>query len=254
MKYAAILAALAGIATALPSFTEGTVSQRASRRDAMKPRHRTAPNRNITYPSDSSDVSESSNWSGAVQIGTGFNKVVGTIIAPKATGGSSKAASAWVGIDGDTCQTAILQTGISFYGDGSYDAWYEWIPNGSVSFDNFDISEGDSIYMEVDASSKTSGKAILENMTTGQKVTHTFSSPPSSLCETNAEWIVEDFEEDGSLVPLANFGSITFTGASASGSSGTVTPAGATIIYMEQNNKVLSKCATSGNDLTCTYE
>lgn len=42
------------------------------------------------------------------------------------------AASAWVGIDGDTAQNSILQTGVDFYVEGSsvsYDAWYEWYPD-----------------------------------------------------------------------------------------------------------------------------
>lgn len=239
MKYSAVIAALTGIALAA----------RRPTRDVVHPQHVSAPNnRNNSYPE------YSSNWSGSVQIGKGFNKVQGTIVAPRATGGSSAAASAWVGIDGDTCSSAILQTGISFYGDGSYDAWYEWIPDYSHSFSNFDISAGDEIYMEVDASSKTAGVATLENLTTGQKVTHSFSSPPSTLCETNAEWIVEDFESGGSLIPFANFGKVTFTGASASGSAGTVTPRGGTIIDIQDSNgNVLTNCATSGNDLTCTY-
>ena len=45
---------------------------------------------------------------------------------PKAPSGGSGlySASAWVGIDGDTCDTAILQTGIDFT-----------INNGVVSYD-----------------------------------------------------------------------------------------------------------------------
>ena len=78
--------------------------------------------------------------------------------------GSPHITAAWVGIDGDTCQTAILQTGVSFYGDGTFDAWYEWIPDYSHSFANFGISAGDQIRMTVDASSKTTGVAILENL------------------------------------------------------------------------------------------
>lgn len=38
---------------------------------------------------------------------------------PSGGGSGSFAASAWVGIDGDTCQTAILQTGIDFTVSGS---------------------------------------------------------------------------------------------------------------------------------------
>ncbi|KAI3395034.1 hypothetical protein diail_1857 [Diaporthe ilicicola] len=242
MKYSAVIAALVGITLAAKRPTRAT-------RDVAHPQHVSSPNmRNTTYPE------YSNNWSGSVQIGNGFNKVQGTIVVPRASGGSDAAASAWVGIDGDTCSTAILQTGVSFYGDGSYDAWYEWIPDYSYSFSNFDISEGDSIYMEVDASSKTAGVATLENLTTGQKVTHSFSNPPSTLCETNAEWIVEDFESGNSLVPLANFGKVTFTDASASGSAGTVTPSGGTIIDIEDSyGNILTNCATSGSDLTCTY-
>lgn len=55
---------------------------------------------------NSTNAEYSTNWSGSVQIGKGFNKVQGTIVAPRATGGSDAAASAWVGIDGDTCSTA----------------------------------------------------------------------------------------------------------------------------------------------------
>lgn len=42
------------------------------------------------------------------------------------------AASAWVGIDGDTASNSILQTGVDFYVEGSsigFDAWYEWYPD-----------------------------------------------------------------------------------------------------------------------------
>lgn len=82
----------------------------------------------------------STNWAGAIQTSTKFNYVTGTIVVPTPADGASggiKAAlegycaSAWVGIDGDTCDTAILQTGVDFCiqdGDVSYDAWYEWYP------------------------------------------------------------------------------------------------------------------------------
>ena len=53
---------------------------------------------------------------------------------------------------------------------------------------------------------------MIENTTTGQKVSKDLTSS-AALCEENAEWIVEDYEENGALVPLANFGTVTFTGA-----------------------------------------
>ena len=96
----------------------------------------------------------SSNWAGAVLIGSGYKSVTGTFVVPtpKApTGGSSSteyAASAWVGIDGDTAQNSILQTGVDFYvqnGRVSYDAWYEWYPDYAYTFSGFGISAGDTI-------------------------------------------------------------------------------------------------------------
>lgn len=81
---------------------------------------------------NTSQVSYSTNWAGAVLIGTGYTDVTGTIVVPTPevpSGGSSLvkyAASAWVGIDGDTCSTAILQTGVDFYAG-----------RGGVSFGRF---------------------------------------------------------------------------------------------------------------------
>ena len=51
---------------------------------------------------------------------------------PKEPSGSSGAhyASAWVGIDGDTCGTAILQTGVDFNVNGnsvSYDGEHPYL-------------------------------------------------------------------------------------------------------------------------------
>ncbi|KAM4057706.1 peptidase a4 family protein [Hirsutella rhossiliensis] len=249
MKYATTLAAVFGVAAALPGPSEVREARRATRRDATRvPKGPGFNMRNNSYPQ------YSNNWAGAVQIGNGFNKVEGTVTVPQVSGDATAAAAAWVGIDGDTCQSAILQTGVSFYGDGSFDSWYEWIPDYSHSFTGFDISVGDQIKMSVDASSMTGGVAVLENLSNGQKVSHTFTNSPSSLCETNAEWIVEDFQSSGQLVPLVDFGTVTFTDASASGSGGTVTPDGATIIDIkDQSGNVLTNCDTSGNDVVCQY-
>lgn len=245
MKFATVLAAVAGLAAALPSLPE----VQGTKRMARPGRKSSGFNRkHAQYPQ------YSSNWAGAVQVSSGFKRVVGTIIVPQVSGDADAAASAWVGIDGDTCQEAILQTGVSLYGDGSFEAWYEWIPDYSYSFTDFNISVGHQIRMSVEASSTTSGVAVLENLSTGQTVSHSFEGPPSMLCETNAEWIVEDFRSRGQLVPFVDFGRITFTDAAALSSSGTVTPAGATIFNIrDQSGRVLTDCGTSGKDISCTY-
>lgn len=104
----------------------------------------------------------------------------------------------------------------------------------------------------VTASSTTSGTAVIENLTTGKTVSESITSS-SALCEQDAEWIVEDYEEGDSLVPFADFGTVTFTSASAGKSSGSSGPSGATIIDIEQNNKVLTSVSTSSSGVTIKY-
>lgn len=111
--------------------------------------------------------------------------------------------------------------------------------------------------MTVVATSTTSGTATIENETTGVTVTETFTGvTDGSLCETNAEWIVEDFSEctgnSCTLVPFADFGTITFTDPSALEDGTTVTPSGATIIDIEQDS-ILTSCSSSSTEVTCTY-
>jgi hypothetical protein len=106
---------------------------------------------------NTSDVAYSENWSGAAftspPSGQTFNAVSGKITAPTPSAPSGiestdgeYAASAWVGIDGNTYSTAILQTGLDFTvstsGAVSYDAWYEWYPDYAMDFD-LAISSGD---------------------------------------------------------------------------------------------------------------
>lgn len=106
--------------------------------------------------------------------------------------------------------------------------------------------------MTVTATSTTGGTATVTNNSKGTTVTHTFSGQTYALQELNAEWIVEDFS-DGGLVPFADFGTVVFTGASATGSSGTVGPSGATLIDIEQNGKVLTSVSTTSSSVTVSY-
>ena len=131
-------------------------------------------------------------------------------------------------------------------------AWYEWYPDYAYDFSGISFSAGDTVTVTVTATSKTGGTATITNQSTGKTVSHTFSGQPS-LCQENAEWIVEDFEEGSSLVPLANWGTVTFTGASATTGSGTMSPSGATIINMEQNGRVLTSASASGSSVTVAY-
>ncbi|GAB7329390.1 hypothetical protein MBLNU13_g01174t1 [Cladosporium sp. NU13] len=258
------LLAFAGAALAAPTGSERRVARMARRATGNKHNRPMAPNTQniadiIEIPVNTTHVQYSSNWAGAVIISSGITSVTGTFIVPsdKSDSSSGSSASAWVGIDGDTCGSAILQTGIDFtYSGGrtTYDAWYEWYPDYAYDFSGITFSAGDSVTLTVTATSTTSGKAVITNNTKGKTVTHTFTGGvDGTLCETNAEWIVEDFEENGSLVPFADFGSVTFTGASYTKNGVKTSPSGATILDIQQSNKVLTSVSQSGSSITISH-
>lgn len=133
MKFTAAVAALVGVAAAVPTEIidlgdgvklvprEPRAGVRLERLREVRRGLMQVEGAEVAGGNNTSHVSYSSNWSGAVKIGTGLDSVTGTIVVPTPavpSGGSSikqYAASAWVGIDGDTCSTAILQSGVDFY-------------------------------------------------------------------------------------------------------------------------------------------
>ncbi|KAL1997993.1 hypothetical protein VTN02DRAFT_247 [Thermoascus thermophilus] len=215
------------------------------------------------------NVQYSGNWAGGViespPAGQTFNAVsaVFTVPNPPSSSGSvgrSAAASAWVGIDGDTYQNAILQTGVDLtvdeWGSVSYDAWYEWYPDYAYDFD-LPISAGDVISLSVVASSSSEGTVVIENLTQGQTVTQTLSapSPSATLGGQNAEWIVEDFQQNGQQVPFANFGTVLFQDTVAKTASETLDASSATILDIRQNGQVLTQVTIpSSSEIEVQYQ
>jgi Peptidase A4 family len=262
MKFSASTSALllAGSVAASP-LAERAIARRngATRNVASRPNARVQ------------DTSESTNWSGGVLVSTGFTSVSASVVAPTPSlpedsdDSTQYCGSAWVGIDGDTCSSAILQTGFDFCIQGtdvSYDAWYEWLPADAYDFSGITISAGDTIEMNVTATSKSSGTATVTNQSNGDSVTKTWTSSETEadLCEENAEWIVEDFTEissDGeeSLAPFPAFETITFTDAIAIKDGSTVTASDAeTIDLINEEDEIITTASVDGDTVTVTYK
>ncbi|PLB51625.1 concanavalin A-like lectin/glucanase [Aspergillus steynii IBT 23096] len=210
--------------------------------------HRTAAN-----------VAYSSNWAGVVReepppLGS-YNSVTATFTVPRPQPGSDQtlqAASAWVGIDGDTYTTAILQAGVDFYWDNGKiynDAWYEWFPDVAHDFD-FTVNTGDVVTVTVESFTPTSGMAEIVNESTGQRAQKqlTAPNPDAKLAGENADWIVEDFQSGSEMVPLVNFGQVAFQDMQAQGGVRTFGTDGATVIELKQNGKVVTEVQTLGDD------
>ncbi|EAQ84825.1 hypothetical protein CHGG_08839 [Chaetomium globosum CBS 148.51] len=223
MKLTAILhTALLGSAAAISSFTgpSNKPSLPAVRRSRLTDRLNGVSSQ--AAPDDLPGVTYSKNWAGAILTGIGYRSVTATIhvpsirLPPGAQSDVLHAVSAWVGIDGEhACPNAILQVGVDMYmnhSDPAYWAWFEWYPSRSTYLTDFSISAGDSITLNVSATSLSSATFAITNHNTGQTDIATLNDQAPLMCGFNAEWIVEDFwDTDG--VPLVDFGSVAFTGA-----------------------------------------
>jgi MBG domain (YGX type)/Bacterial Ig-like domain (group 3)/MBG domain len=185
-------------------------------------------------------------WSGYVAEATplktdSVEAVSGTWTVPSVAPSTTGAVAEWVGIDGYNGDT-VEQIGTEEYYDNythntfAY-AWWEMYSTGAKQpqQDLFNAStntgllvrSGDSMTASVQdiTSGNDAGDFVLSivDSTTGQS----FSTPPMASSPTQsptalddeAEWIVEapstTISGVTSVDPLANFGSVTFTGASA---------------------------------------
>jgi hypothetical protein len=184
--------------------------------------------------------STSLNWSGYAVTGTTFTDVKGSWIQPTANcasttasptngkgngnghgnghggGGQSQSAysSFWVGLDGYSSNT-VEQTGTDADCSGTtpvYYGWYEFYPAFPVNFSN-PVSPGDTINAEVSVSGGTV-TVTLQDATKGWTQQATQSSAGYAL--SSAEWIAEA-PSSGKVLPLANFGTVNFSNASAVG-------------------------------------
>lgn len=268
MKFFATIlgAALLIISVTASPLASDCLAHREIRRSA-RGEHRTSRpygpgTSSVIHLNKTSQETYSSNWAGAVLIGAGYISVSGDVTVPvpqpprDADPYTTYCASAWVGIDGDTCNTAILQTGINVCiqgGNPSYSAWYEWYPDYAHDFPKIQISAGNVVKMTVDATTKSSGTATVENLSTGVSETHTFfQGLGGDLCEFNAEWIVEDFSVNSGLAPFANFGTVVFSNAVASDGRHTYGPSNATIMDIYQD-QILTSSSVTRDSVTVSY-
>jgi hypothetical protein len=185
---------------------------------------------------DSSTTSTSTNWSGYAATGNTYQDISSTWVEPTVTcssggggllglGGAPTAYSSfWVGLDGYT-STSVEQTGTDSdcdSGTPTYYAWYEMYPAASVDLPSSDaVSPGDTMSGSVTSNAgATSFILALKDVTKGWSFSVTESSGSTSYARSSAEWVAEAPSECDvlfcSVTSLADFGSVSFTNATAS--------------------------------------
>lgn len=184
----------------------------------------------------------STNWSGyALSTPAGaVSHVAGNWIVPAVANTNSGYSSAWVGIDGWSSGT-VEQIGTDsdyLNGHARYYAWYEMYPAGPVNL-TMTITPGDTISASVDYLGSNQFALSITNVTTGSTFSTTQTSSTAKL--SSAEWIQEAPSSFTGVLPLANFGTINFSGANAtvSGTSGLAdnTWSGTTLYQVDMANR-----------------
>ena len=183
----------------------------------------------------------SSNWSGYAALGTdttpvSFGDVTASWIQPKATCtiGQGDTAAFWVGIGGfDPTATSLEQLGTETVCDGSgapatSDAWWEIVPAASVRIP-LKINAGDHITAALVVKGQTITMS-LRNTTRKTRFSKVLTVS-QQLDTSSAEWIAEAPSVCGNrscrVLPLSQFGTVTFTNAAAIGNNtpGTISAA-----------------------------
>jgi hypothetical protein len=171
-----------------------------------------APNHKITN-------STSSNWSGYAVTGNRFTSVSASWTEPTVScDGTTAYSSFWVGLDGDGSNT-VEQTGTDADCSGStpvYYAWYEMYPKFPTNLSN-PVSPGDAMSASVTTDGR--GGFTLTISDTTQHWSVTKSARLKSAALASAEVIAEAPSSRSGVLPLANFGTVNFSGATANGVS-----------------------------------
>ncbi|HEX4435000.1 MAG TPA: G1 family glutamic endopeptidase [Acidimicrobiales bacterium] len=188
---------------------------------------------------------QSSNWGGYADTNATFNSVSSSWTEPTVNcansnsglngllsltsllGGPGAASAFWVGLDGYN-STSVEQLGTDSdcdSGSPSYYAWYEMYPNPSVTLPSqYPVKPGDQMTALVAANSAgTSFTLMIKDATAGWSFSTTQTG--SGFARSSAEVIAEAPSSCSLLfcseVPLADFGSIPFSGSSVINSAGT---------------------------------
>ena len=192
----------------------------------------------------------SENWSGYVAPGSGYTSVGAAWVVPTATASTSLAADAtWVGIGG-VSSTDLIQAGTQAVienGTTTYEAWYELLPAASQEVP-LSVHPGDMVSVSITAQSGGTWLISFADFSDNTVYTTTVAYSSSG---SSAEWIEEMPSDDAGVVPIDNFGSVSFSQgfAAQNGERMTLDQAGAQPITMiTLSGSVLAAPGALGSD------
>jgi hypothetical protein len=164
---------------------------------------------------------QSTNWSGYAVTGAAgaFTSISASWTEPTGhCSGSRKYSSFWVGLDGFN-SNSVEQTGSEVDCSGRtalYYSWYEMFPAAPVNYSNT-VRPGDHFTASVTFSGTSTYTLTISDTTQGWS--HSTVKSQSGLARSSAEVITEAPSSSSGVLPLANFGTVTYSASAANGTS-----------------------------------
>jgi hypothetical protein len=210
--------------------------------------------------------SNSTNWSGYAVTGASgsVSNAQGSWTVPAIQGAcpsTNQYSSFWVGIDGFNSGT-VEQTGTDSdcqNGAPTYYAWYEFYPHPSFLISGLTIHPGDHMTAQANFNGRSFVVTITDT-TTG--LSFSTSAKVRGAQRSSAEWIAEAPSSSGGILPLADFGTVSFSSSTAtvSGTTGTIGSFGASVqqITMVTSSGAVkaqpSALSSSGDSFSVTWK
>jgi hypothetical protein len=186
----------------------------------------------------------STNWSGYAATSGTYTSVSASWTEPTGTcSRSTQYSSFWVGLDGYN-SGSVEQTGTDVDcsgGSARYYAWYEMYPAYPVNYSNT-VRPGDHLNASVKYLGNNQFSLFIGDTTRGWS--HTTTASLSGAARSSAEVIVEAPSSTSGVLPLADFGTASFTGSTANGSA--IGNAGGVTEITMVNNAGRAKDSISG--------
>jgi hypothetical protein len=190
---------------------------------------------------------QSTNWSGFALAGHGpYRSVSADWVQPAVDCQQTPRgfSSFWVGIDGDTTST-VEQTGTEAdcrSGTPVYSGWYEMYPKAPVTYPDT-VAPNDRMSASVVSVGGGVFQLTLTNHTRGW--TETVDPQNTGAALGSAEVIAEAPSSLLGVLPLADFGSVSFTNATVNGATPTASTPGIDRITMVTSSGTVKAKPTS---------
>jgi Peptidase A4 family len=199
----------------------------------------------------------SKNWAGYVSTGSEgtFTSVSASWTEPAVTCTAGDTfASFWAGLDGDGTNT-VEQTGTEADcrgGTATYQGWFEMFPAAPVFYSN-PVRPGDAMSASVVTHGGGAFTLTLTDSTQGWNQTTNQISDAARL--GSAEVIAEAPSNGTTALPLSDFGTVSFTGATVDGAAiGNQNPSALTLVSADGVPEATPSALTGGNAFTVTWD